>query len=798
MQPTHGYRWLLRIWAHTLLALALVGTAMLSSGCGTSPCPTACQEGQQCQNGQCVSRCEGQKANCNGTTCIDTATNKDHCGSCGNSCSDGQVCQEGQCKSDCPDAQTSCGGTCTNLQTNKKHCGSCDNDCGEQTCNNGTCECPTGKTLCNDSCVDAQSDSKHCGSCGNQCRDKESCNAGECKLQCDSGQTTCDGSCVDTQSDSQHCGSCGKSCEKGLTCSSGTCQCPNNLKECNGQCVDAENNPSHCGACGNVCETGEYCSKGKCVMSCPKGQSECSSKCVELNTDALNCGSCGNICNSKETCLQGTCTLVCPKGQTNCNDTCVDLQKDKANCGACGTQCETGKSCNEGTCRLDCPTEQTNCNETCVNLKNDAKNCGACGKVCSTGLCLQGKCAPVPTSIALGSEHSCAVLSDGSAYCWGLNVWGQIGDRSNANRNIPVPVYIRNSNLKVKHIETGDLHTCGAFSDGAMYCWGEGSWERLGTGQSGDRREPTIVTLSRGLKLKEMATAYNSTCGIFDNNATYCWGSNTTGQIGNGTKSSSKGPTGVKLPTGRTAKQVTGGFFYHCALLDNGSIACWGFNKHGMLGDGTTSTRLTPVLVKLPSGRTAKQVRAGRDHACAILDNDSIACWGNNPKGQLGDGTNTNQQTPVLVKLPTGRTAKQLTTGYYHTCAILDNNAAYCWGKNSSGQLGIGSRTSQNLPTTVKLPTGRTVQQIKAGEEHTCAILDNKRVYCWGQNNRGQLGNNSTTSLTSPSQVPLLFCTSQQTHCTDACVDLKTDNNHCGACQNACPAGQTCQSGTCQ
>ncbi|MCH1528455.1 MAG: hypothetical protein L7S46_01865, partial [Candidatus Poseidoniaceae archaeon] len=171
-----------------------------------------------------------------------------------------------------------------------------------------------------------------------------------------------------------------------------------------------------------------------------------------------------------------------------------------------------------------------------------------------------------------------------------------------------------------------------------------------------------------------------------------------------------------------------------CAILDNGDLKCWGRDHYGQLGDGGTNTNTnapSSTAINLGTGRTAVAVSAGYQHTCAILDNGDLKCWGDNNEGQLGDGgtnTNTNAPSSTAIDLGTGRTAVAVSAGDYHTCAILDNGEAKCWGFDNHGQLGDGgTNTNTNAPssTAIDLGTGRTAVAVTVGFYHTCAILDN-------------------------------------------------------------------------
>ena len=211
-----------------------------------------------------------------------------------------------------------------------------------------------------------------------------------------------------------------------------------------------------------------------------------------------------------------------------------------------------------------------------------------------------------------------------------------------------------------------------------------------------------------------------------------------------------------------------------CALLNNGSVKCWGRNYYGQLGKGTKGNTAdigddanemgdNLTSIDLGTDRTATAIDTGYDHTCALLDNASVKCWGSGAKGKLGQGNTANignQTSEQGDNLPstdlgTGRTATAISAGYRHTCALLDNASVKCWGRGKWGPIGHGNNASwgdgpnemgDNLPST-DLGTGRTATAIIAGQFHTCAILDDASVKCWGYNNHGQLGQGNKTQL---------------------------------------------------
>ena len=269
-----------------------------------------------------------------------------------------------------------------------------------------------------------------------------------------------------------------------------------------------------------------------------------------------------------------------------------------------------------------------------------------------------------------------------------------------------------------------------------------------------------------------LAAGVHHVCAILDDKSVKCWGWNKYGQLGLGDtddRGDASGEMGDNLPTvdlgtGRTAIAISADDAHTCALLDNKSVKCWGYNFRGQLGLGDRDNRGDASgemgdnlpTVDLGTGRTAIAIASGGLHTCALLDNLSVKCWGYNNRGQLGLG-DTNQRGDAsdemgdnlpAVDLGTGRTAIAISASGYHTCALLDNKSVKCWGTNFNGRLGQGDTNHRgdasgemgdNLPT-VDLGTGRTATSIIAGNGHSCAVLDNKSVKCWGYNGDGRLG----------------------------------------------------------
>jgi len=334
------------------------------------------------------------------------------------------------------------------------------------------------------------------------------------------------------------------------------------------------------------------------------------------------------------------------------------------------------------------------------------------------------------TAIAAGYQHACALMGNASVKCWGYNNRGQLGIDSTTNMgdNSSEMALLTGINLGTGRTATaiaaGYSHTCALLDDASVKCWGQNGRGQLGidntTRMGDDTGEMALLTgidLGTGRTATAIAAGEYHSCALLDNASVKCWGKNDWGQLGIDSTlamGNSSGEmallTGINLGTGRTAIAIAAGDYNTCALLDNASVKCWGSNGDGEsgidnatdddIGDSSGEMALLPV-VKLGTGRTATAISIGNDHICAVLDDASVKCWGSNDWGQLGiDNTNSmgdNSSEMALltgINLGTGRTATAIAAGNSFTCAVLDDASVKCWGRNSSGQLGIGNNTT--------------------------------------------------------------------------------------------------------
>lgn len=239
------------------------------------------------------------------------------------------------------------------------------------------------------------------------------------------------------------------------------------------------------------------------------------------------------------------------------------------------------------------------------------------------------------------------------------------------------------------------------------------------------------------------ANAY--TCGLTVEGTAHCWGFNVSGMLGDGTTTDRVSPVAVE--GGLRFTSLTTGAFHACGLTSEGSAYCWGFNQVGMLGDGTTTQHLTPVTVS--GGLSFRSLTAGHGHTCALTTAGVAYCWGHNVDGQLGDGTTTDRLSPTPVA--GGLTFQTIDAGADHTCGVAPSGAAYCWGANNNGMLGDGS-TDQRL-TPVVVSGGLAFQSVSGGFDHSCGLTVAGAAYCWGLNANGQLGDGTQTDRLTPGAV---------------------------------------------
>lgn len=353
------------------------------------------------------------------------------------------------------------------------------------------------------------------------------------------------------------------------------------------------------------------------------------------------------------------------------------------------------------------------------------------------------------TALAAGANHNCAVTATspavanagGAVVCWGRNDWGQLGNGTTSGSAAAVPVTGLSSGVRT--VSAGHSYSCALTEAGGVWCWGSNSSGQLGDGNTTDSAVPVQVTGLQSGVAAISAGEYHA-CAITDDGAAKCWGQGRAGALGDGRSRSSSTPVSpVGLGAGVVA--ISAGGFHTCAILSNAGAKCWGLNEYGQVGNGQTG--LEPRPVDVTGIGPVAQISAGAIHTCAVTTDGAAMCWGYNHYGQLGNASISDQHSPAQVDgLTSGVSA--IDTGSYHTCA-LTTEGVRCWGQNLLGQFGDGGNSSLAAPRAVQGLEG-DAHDVNAGKAHNCAITGQGEVMCWGRNNFGQLGNGTVADSNMP------------------------------------------------
>jgi alpha-tubulin suppressor-like RCC1 family protein len=344
-------------------------------------------------------------------------------------------------------------------------------------------------------------------------------------------------------------------------------------------------------------------------------------------------------------------------------------------------------------------------------------------------------------SISTMQGHTCALLNTGAVKCWGSNSDGQLGDGTTTNRLTPVTVSGLGSGVSA--ISVGASHSCAVLVTGAVKCWGNNQFGKLGDGTKTSSSTPVAVSgLSSGVSA--IAAGANHTCALLRTGGVKCWGD--AGKTGDGSGQERVTPVDVSgMSSG--VSSIAAGFYHTCALLKSGTVKCWGSADRGATGDGGGGDAPGSAISNLSPGVVA--IAAGERHNCALLTTGTVKCWGWNDLNQVKP-TSGDVSTPVdIAGLGSGVTG--LSAGGQTSCALYSTGAAKCWGNNASGQFGDGTTTSSASPVSVS-GLSFAVTMVNS-QNHACALLNSGAVKCWGNNGSGQLGDNSTTQRLTPVSV---------------------------------------------
>lgn len=359
------------------------------------------------------------------------------------------------------------------------------------------------------------------------------------------------------------------------------------------------------------------------------------------------------------------------------------------------------------------------------------------------------------SDISIGPSHGCAIAS-GKALCWGEALNGGLGVGTGTTdtpqiRFTPQAVL---GTVTFTKISVGQKMSCGLSQSGQVYCWGWGLDGMIGNGATSDQYQPTPISdAAPYLKIATSVSGGWHACGIpATTGSVRCWGGNTFGQIGDGTNGAPNNrpvPTNIDLP-GVQFVDVSVGHSTTCGLTSTSQVYCWGQNIDGLFGNNSTTDSSVPLLAA--GGQTFKKIAVGGNFVCGIRTDDMISCWGDDSFGQLANGAGISDS---LVPQPIlgGYTYRDLAVGSAHACAIDMSGITRCWGANSTGQLGDGTFTNRSEPTPI-MPGGSSgFLKIAAGQGSTCGLQADGQAFCWGNGQSGQLGSGSKGSNNQPNRL---------------------------------------------
>jgi cysteine-rich repeat protein len=738
-----------------------VGGACRESACGDGYADAVASE--ECDDGADGDDADGCRDECTYTCHNDTE------------CDDGLGCTDDLCLTAvhlCYGEVSAAGRAC------RASAGDCDL---EELCDGASADCPPDafrgsdeRVLCRPSDGDCDLPD-YCDGTGPSCPAdvrqpgtvvcRASAGACDAPELCDGASSACPADALFTTS--RECRPAAVGCDLTEFCTGSSIDCPPDQTACG-----CTGNPD-CPDDGNMCNGTEYCDTVShlCARQDPPGDwAECAavprsfcwegschlSVCGDLIVDAamsedcddgnsVNGDGCENdcsySCSAAAECGDGyLCTVdVCNPVTHICSNTLVPASAHMT-CRAAAGSCDVAEECN-GIDRF-CPVD---------GFRPSSYVCRSSGRICdpserctgSSPLCPPDEVACWAT-VDGGHAHTCAVMEGGGAlYCWGDNERGMLGTGDIMARLLPTAVLGTVSSWA--RVSAGDEHTCGIAADGALYCWGGNDYGQLGNGTTSDRTTPARV----GTYNDWVTVAAGSfhTCGIRQGTV-YCWGRNHRGQVGDNTTTSRSSPTAV-YGSFSAGGLVSCGGNHSCAVNGSLDMYCWGNNSSGQLGDGTVIEKHVPTRVDAARTYDWEAVSAGSNHTCGV-STGSFYCWGINSTYQLGDGTTNNATLPRMPSFTSGPQMVAAAAGAGHTCGVRELELGlYCWGLNDNGQVGDGTSTDRPAPVLLGMTEWSL---ITAGDPHTCGIGEGV-LYCWGDNWAGQLGDGTTENREEPHQV---------------------------------------------
>ena len=367
-------------------------------------------------------------------------------------------------------------------------------------------------------------------------------------------------------------------------------------------------------------------------------------------------------------------------------------------------------------------------------------------------------------AITAGRNHGCIIKnSDSTLWCWGQNASGQVGTNNSAEASTFQKI---GSDYLWQNISGGYSHTCGValsevtdpadaskkISINRLLCWGDNSTGAIGYGSAVPKYFDPMVLADDDWSV--VSAGNNHSCAIRLDGTLWCWGDNSNSQLGHNSADKTR-PSQVS--SDKDWSSISASDQFTCALKQNHTLWCWGKNDKSQFGDGTTTSATIPSQIVAHTDWT--NIATGQAHSCGIRSDNTLWCWGDNSYGQIGNGTINIQSTPLKITTSTVTKWSTVATGHQHTCAIAsnvdtdgksltDDKTLWCWGNNDTGQLGINSTAHQSRP--IKISHSKGWLLVSAGESHSCAVDKDEIVHCWGFNDHGQLANGFYTDTGLP------------------------------------------------
>ncbi len=446
-----------------------------------------------------------------------------------------------------------------------------------------------------------------------------------------------------------------------------------------------------------------------------------------------------------DTC-EGRCGDVCQQQQASCGR--VTFDGGTVQCGSCPSD----QYCNrQNTCTDICQGSNAQCGEVFWGGKRES--CGTCAD--NNASCLYNRCVQDGgyRAVAAGARHTCAVRSNGQVECWGSNDTQQVGTSDGGPFVSPIEI---DSLSNAVDVSANFNHTCAMTRDNEVYCWGLNEFAQSGAdADTQEVGEPNRVTPLEDAR--DTATGSGHSCAVLQTGGARCWGEEQFGQLGNGESRPRVQDAPVTVQNASNDfVGLSGGDAHTCGLGESGEVWCWGNSSKGKLGRGVRpASPAQPERVMSSPGRSLQGVvdlSVGSNHACAALQAGDLRCWGNGGEGQIGDDGRSNRF--FATEVSNVSEAWHVATGKGHSCMIRRDGSVACWGDNRHGQLGIG-QPADRYETPVDIPNFGGIVDIAAGHAHTCAINRQGELYCWGRNDSGQVGNGSksSTPVTTPAEV---------------------------------------------